>query len=185
MELGLEKLNVREGERVLEIGFGTGHALLKLAKAAGEKGKVCGVDISDGMLKISRERLARKGLAKRVKLLRADATLLPYPLNYFDALFMAFTLELFDTPQIPEILAECRRVLCKGGRLGVVAMSKKGGGSTLRLYEWAHRRLPNYVDCRPIYVREAIEAAGFRILEAERMSMWRLPVEIVLAAKNH
>jgi len=45
-EAGLRKLAIRNGERVLEIGFGTGHALGNLARSAGSGGRVWGIDIS-------------------------------------------------------------------------------------------------------------------------------------------
>jgi len=53
---GLEKLAAQPGEKILEIGFGTGHCLAALAKAVGPTGHVIGLDISDGMLAIARER---------------------------------------------------------------------------------------------------------------------------------
>jgi ubiquinone/menaquinone biosynthesis C-methylase UbiE len=49
-DIGLRLLNVRPGESVLEIGFGTGQAILALAEAVGETGRVYGLDISEGMV---------------------------------------------------------------------------------------------------------------------------------------
>ena len=182
VRLGLEKLATTEGQVVLEIGFGTGHALVVLAQAVGDSGKVYGIDISEGMLNVAREKLKAAGLAERVELRLGDAAQLPFQDRFFEGIFMSFTLELFDTPEIPVVLAECRRVLRSGGRLALVAMSKKGAGSlTLRLYEWVHEKLPQYVDCRPIFVRKALEEAGFQVIDSESRSMWGLPVEIMVA----
>ncbi len=49
----------------------------------------------------------------------------------------------------------------------------------LNLYEWPHKHFPNLMDCRPIYVQRALEAAGFVIQQVDVQSMW-VPVEIVL-----
>lgn len=183
-EAGLEKLDAREGEVILELGFGTGHCILALAKAVGDSGKVYGIDISEGMLGITSERLAKAGLSKRAELTCGDATAPPYPNNFFDAVFMSFTLELFDTPEISYVLEQCRRVLKDGGRICVVAMSgSTSQGTMMKLYEWAHRNFEKYVDCRPIFVEQVLEDASFNILDATTLSMWGLPVKIVLAIK--
>ncbi len=181
--VGLEKLNVQPGEKVLEIGFGTGHCLVSLAQSVGPTGKVFGLDLSDRMLEVARDNLRKAGLAERVELSCGDAAKLAFSSDSLDAVFMSFTLELFDTPEIPKVLDECKRVLRPGGRIMVVAVSKEGeGGIIIDIYEWSHRHFPNLVDCRPILVRRSMEAAGFRIESAEKKSMW-VPVEIVLGVK--
>ena len=183
-EVGLRHLGVRAGERVVEIGFGSGHALPLLAREAGEKGHVCGVDLSLRMCRVAQERIAPLGLAQRVGLVQGDALRLPLRARACDAILVSFTLELFDTPQIPLVLAECRRILRRGGRICVVALSKEGAqGWATRAYEWGHRKWPTVLDCRPIYVGRAAEDAGFSVSLADSVSMAGLAVAVVLARK--
>lgn len=180
-EQALAKLKVEEGEVVLEIGFGPGHDLVSMAKSVGVEGKVYGIDLSLEMVAIAKERMSAAGLADRVLLEQGDAVRLPYPDEFFDAIFMSFTLELFDTPEIPKVLAECRRVLGAAGRMGVVALSKTQGANLMvRLYEWGHEQFPRFLDCRPIFVRQALEAAKFEIQECVQESLFGLPVEIAV-----
>jgi ubiquinone/menaquinone biosynthesis C-methylase UbiE len=180
---GLDLLKARAGEQVLEIGFGTGHSLVRLAGAVGPRGRVFGLDLSDKMVALAKAAVEAAGLGDRVQLRCGDAARLPYAGGGMDAVFMSFTLELFDTPEIPEVLSECRRVLRPGGRIVVVGMSKEGRHDPLiAVFEWAHRHFPNFLDCRPIFVEEALEASGFRIAKSLRKRMW-IPVEIVLGTK--
>jgi ubiquinone/menaquinone biosynthesis C-methylase UbiE len=184
-DAGLQELNAREGEIVLEIGFGTGNCVIALARSVGDSGKVYGIDISERMLRITREKVEHARLSGRIELTSGDATELELKTSYFDAVFMSFTLELFDTPEIPKVLRECRRVLRSGGRICVIAMSQRGKDTLMmKLYGWMRNRFPNYVDCRPIFVQRAMEDAGFQILDVREMSMWDLPVDIVLGRKR-
>lgn len=184
-EMALESLSVEESETVLEIGFGPGHCLKRLAESVGKTGKVYGVDISSGMLEVTRRRLDKARLMDRVKLYCGDAASLPYGDNTFDAAFMSFTLELFDTPEIPRLLEEVKRVLKPKGRIGVASMSKENGESLLlRLYEWAYRKWPKYVDCRPIYLEQSLRDAGYEIRKKEKVKLFGLPGEIVVAVKE-
>ena len=50
-EMALECLSIVEGETVLEIGFGTGHCLKRIAESIGQRGKVYGIDISGELIK--------------------------------------------------------------------------------------------------------------------------------------
>ena len=183
---GLEKLSARLGERILEIGFGTGHCLVALAKAVGSTGQVIGLDISDGMLAVAQQRLQTEKLSDRAILHLGDAANLNFiPSTSLDGIFMSFTLELFDTPEIPRVLQECYRVLKLSGRLVVVTMTKTDPpGMAVRLYEWFHEHMPDYADCRPIFARQALEQNGFVIQDMSVSSMWGLPVEIILGRKS-
>ncbi len=181
---GLEMLAVQAGEATLEIGPGTGKGLVELCRQAGARGFSCGIDLSPGMLRRARLNLAKVGLADRAHLSGGDGAQLPFAPGSFTALFMCFTLELFDMPDIQQVLAECQRVLRPGGRLGVVALSKPAQPNRIvRLYEWLHDRLPAYLDCRPINADALILAAGFRIEQRKLSSMWGLPVESIVALK--
>lgn len=183
---GLEKLSAQPGEKILEIGFGTGHCLVALAKAVGPDGHIIGLDISDGMLVIAQNRLQQEGLKDRVDLHLGDAAKLDFiKTGSLDGVFMSFTLELFDNPEIPSVLQECYRILKAGGRIAVVSMTKTNPpGMAVRMYEWFHEHMPDYADCRPIFVQKALEQTGFLIQDSTVSSMWGLPVDIVLGKKS-
>ena len=181
----LERLSPKNGETVLEIGPGTGHALVHLAQAVEPSGKVYGLDLSPGMLQVARKRVQRAELAAMVDFIRGDGTSMPFQAGYFDAILISFTLELFDEVEIPVVLAECRRVLKMSGCLGVVSLSRQGGVSWMvRAYDWIHRRFPSLVDCRPILVSQVLEQIGYSVKISELRSLWGLPVELVIAEQK-
>jgi ubiquinone/menaquinone biosynthesis C-methylase UbiE len=158
--------------------------LVALARAVGHSGRVYGIDLSPRMNDSAQQRISRAGLADRVELHCGDALRLPAGWGSVDAIFMSFTLELFDTPEIPQLLRECLRVLRPGGRICVVSLSKAGGTNWMRsLYEWGHEVFPTVLDCRPIFVQRSLEEAGLQTTWSTLASLWGLPVEIVLASK--
>jgi len=178
-DIGLQILNVQPNESVLEIGCGTGHALTEFANRGAQS---IAMDISEGMIHVARKRIQNKAQKKSVGLCQGDGLSISFPEKQFDTVFLSFTLELFDTPEIPIVLSECHRVLKPSGRIGVVALAKQET-LAVRIYEWFHRQIPNFVDCRPIFASQLLKTARFDIQDSVFKTMWGLPVEIVIARK--
>jgi len=175
-DIGIQMLDVQPNESILEIGCGTGHALIEFA----DKGaNVIAIDLSEKMLKVAHRNIGNN----KAGLCQADGFSIPFPNEQFDYVFISFTLELFDTPEIPQVLNEIRRVLITGGKLGVVSLAKQNK-LAIRIYEWFHQRMPTLVDCRPIYLQPVLKDAGFHVQKSTIKTMWGLPVEIVIACKD-
>jgi ubiquinone/menaquinone biosynthesis C-methylase UbiE len=183
--LGLSLLEARSGERILEIGFGTGSSLVALAESVGASGHVFGIDISPGMKDVAAARIRSANQVEQISLTLAAIPPIPFIDATFDAVFMAFTLELFPEDTIPIVLTEVRRTLSASGRLSIVSMTlgteEQRQGLPERLYVWTHRHFPRIVDCRPIDVERRVTEAGFTIARVDRREMWGLPVEAILA----
>jgi demethylmenaquinone methyltransferase/2-methoxy-6-polyprenyl-1,4-benzoquinol methylase len=106
--------------RILDVATGT--ADLALEALAIEPAKVVGVDLSEEMLRIGREKIARLGKADRVTLQRGDAAKLPFSDRQFDAAMVAFGVRNFEDLQAG--LKDIRRVLKPGGALVVLEFSQ-------------------------------------------------------------
>jgi demethylmenaquinone methyltransferase/2-methoxy-6-polyprenyl-1,4-benzoquinol methylase len=178
--IGITQLNPQPGEFILEIGCGTGHGLLSLARSVTPSGRIFGLDISEGMLTRASSLISKNKVHYPIYLQLGDGSYLPYSSNKFSAIFFSFTMELFDTPDIPIVLEECKRILAPGGRVGIVCLSKQ---KTLpvRIYEWFHKKLPTLIDCRPISIQPHLLQANYLITNGKNEKMWGLPVEIVTA----
>ena len=178
---GLELLDPKPGEWILEIGFGTGYAQERIIPAL-EDGFSAGVDLSSGMALQAQRSLRQAGLIDRTGLTISDSLPLPFLSNAFDRIFSSFTLELFDTPLIPKLLAECFRVLKPEGRLVLVCLSKDQPlGIMGRLYEAFHNRFPGLADCRPIPVCRLLEENGYNLNEFEQDNIWGIPVVLAIS----
>ncbi len=110
-------LAVSPGERVLDVGCGTGAATRTLAKGVAPNGRVTGIDPSGELLKISRELADKAGLGALIDWKEADCRKLPFPDASFDAVMAATTLSHVDG--FERALAEMVRVTRPGGRVGI------------------------------------------------------------------
>ncbi|MEJ2411888.1 MAG: methyltransferase domain-containing protein [Anaerolineales bacterium] len=181
IQKGLEMLDPHPGELILEIGFGTGYAQVQIAESV-ESGFSIGLDLSLKMAAIAQSKLQRIKSGTRAGLICSDSLPIPLPSNRLDAVFSSFTLELFDTPLIPDLLSECRRVLKPQGRLVAVSLFKENPLPLMgRLYETLHNRYPRLLDCRPIPLKTLLEDNRFEVKRSRSEKMWGLPIIITLA----
>lgn len=107
-------------ERILDIAPGTGDLSIALARGI-EGSQVVGVDISEGMLKIGREKIEARGLSSRVELKLGDALELEFEDGSFDAVTVGFGVRNFE--ELEKGLAEMLRVLRPGGLMVILEFS--------------------------------------------------------------
>ena len=109
----IERMDIQSGERVLEVGVGTGINLSLYPKNC----SVVGIDFSGPMLEIARERAARKDV-RNVRLLQMDAADLKFADNSFDIVYAPYVISVVPDPV--KVAHEMRRVCRPGGRIIVL-----------------------------------------------------------------
>ena len=113
-------LQKSQPKQILDIATGTGDFAIEALKVNPEK--ITGIDISDGMLAVGREKLQRKGLASKIELLNGDSENLQFEAGTFDAVTAAFGVRNFEN--LEKGLSEMNRVLKPGGRVVILEFSK-------------------------------------------------------------
>jgi ubiquinone/menaquinone biosynthesis C-methylase UbiE len=128
--IAIERLGVRAGERVLDVGCGCGQTLLQLAERAGPSGHVLGVDISPPMLARAGERAAD---SPTIALALGDAQVYAFAPAAFDAVYSRFGVMFFDDARAA--FRNLRAAARAGGRLSFVCWQE------LAKNPWAARLL--------------------------------------------
>jgi arsenite methyltransferase len=161
----LDLAALQPGERVLDLGSGSGTDLFCAAVLVGASGKVVGVDITDEQLDKAARLRDRDGFAQ-VELVAAHIEELPFDDASFDAVLSNGVINL--SPVKGRVFAEAARVLRPGGRLAIADIV-----SGRALKERTRRNVELWAACiagaipRRSYV-EAIEAQGLRVQEVRK-----------------
>ena len=165
----LELVPIREADRVLDVGCGSGRSTCDVAHRA-RAGAATGVDLSSAMLDVARSRAAREGLTN-VRFERADAQVHPFERAAVDLVVSVFGTMFFD--DAVAAFRNFRGALAADGRLAILVWRE------LARNEWvfavrealaAGRQLPEpardapgpFSFADPDRVREIVEAGGFR-----------------------
>ena len=106
----LQQMDIQPGERVLEVGVGTGINLSLYPKSC----RMTGIDFSSSMLEKARERVARGGL-RQLRLLQMDAADLKFADDSFDIVYAPYLISVVPDPV--KVAQEMRRVCRPGGRI--------------------------------------------------------------------
>jgi len=170
-ELVLSMAGVKEGDRVLDAGCGTGIYSLELAKRGAF---VAGLDASSGMLELARAKAGRAGL--NIDFVKADALHIPFPDGHFD-LVLSVCMLCFVKEREAAIL-EMKRVLRPGGRIVIALLNSRSPWAFLRRAKGLFRKsvYNNAEFLSPRAVESELRKAGFKGIET-RTCLFFLPID--------
>ena len=148
--------HIRAGERILDIGIGTGLASERLARYGLE---VYGVDSSQAML----EQCAQKGIAKGLTLADVNAETVPFDDAFFDHVLTCGVLHFFE--DLAQVFGEVVRVLKEGGTFTFTIMADADGGPDGGTVQRRHTKWGRDVFLQgSAYVKELCDRKGLMIL---------------------
>ncbi|MAZ14944.1 MAG: bifunctional demethylmenaquinone methyltransferase/2-methoxy-6-polyprenyl-1,4-benzoquinol methylase UbiE [Ahrensia sp.] len=125
----------------LDVAGGTGDIAFRILDASRGNAHVTALDINGSMLQVGRERAEKRGLAKNLTFVEANAEDLPFEDKSFDAYTVAFGIR--NVPDIPKALGEAYRVLKRGGRFLCLEFSEVDAPVLETVYEkWSFNAIP-------------------------------------------
>jgi demethylmenaquinone methyltransferase/2-methoxy-6-polyprenyl-1,4-benzoquinol methylase len=118
-------LSPEKGEKILDLCSGTGRVASRIATAVGDTGEVVGLDITESMVKIAKERY---GGLKNLIFLQRDATKPWEYQNYFDGIFTSFAFHELPGKKRLEVLEHSFQALKERGRIVIADFNPQGSG---------------------------------------------------------
>ena len=125
-------LKKHQPKLILDIATGTGDFAIEALSLNPEK--IIGVDISEGMLSVGREKLIKKNLTDKIELISGDSEFLPFEDNLFDAVIVSFGVRNFEN--LEKGLSDMLRVLKPGGKVVILEFSKPKSFPFKQLYKF-------------------------------------------------
>ena len=182
--VAIDMLARQSGERLLEVGVGTGWAFQRILAATGAE-NAYGLDVALGMLEVAHNVTGASG-AGAPSLLLGDGRNLPFPNTSIDCVLNTYTFEVMAGPDIASMLDDMRRVLRPGGRAVIVNLTDATGGGAedeAMIQDWKARYEADpefFGGARPLQLSEMLQAHGFEVA-ARRYVGPSWPSEVLLA----
>ena len=127
-----ELLDVDRPLKVLDVACGTGDFTIEIAARAPKGSQVLGVDISEGMMAVGTEKIAKAGVAATMSV--ADCEDLPFDDDVFDRISVGFGVRNFEHLELG--LAQMFRVLAPGGKVVILELSRPSNPLVRWCYEF-------------------------------------------------
>src|SRR4051794_18072454 len=157
----LDLAGVGPGMRVLDLATGRGEPAIAAAHRVGPSGSVLGVDLSESMLAMARERAARESLTNLELRVMNAASLEGIPTAYFDSTLIRWGLMYMDSPV--DALVGARRAMVPGGVLVIAVWAEP---ERVPYFTLPRRVLEKY---RPVPPIDPASPGTFRYAEPERL----------------
>ena len=129
----INELKKDQPKLILDVATGTGDFAFE-ALSILKPEKIIGVDISQGMLNIAKQKIAKRGLSEKFEVKLGDSEKLPFEANEFDAVTVAYGVRNFENLEVG--LADIHRVLKTGGKAVVLEFSKPKAFPIKQLYKF-------------------------------------------------
>ena len=184
----IRKLKPYSPSRIMDVATGTGDFAIQTFLRLRPR-QLTGVDLSEGMLSVGRQKVIRAGLSEHIRFLKEDCSRLSFPDSSFDAVTVAFGMRNFENLDV--CLKELLRVLGVGGHLVILELSEPKNVIVKLLFDIysgfimpligklmsgdmrAYKYLPKSIKAFPQgeVMKGILERSGFRDVEFERLTL--------------
>ncbi len=180
---------VREGNKVLDCGSGTGSTGLMAAQKAGPSGHVTLFDLSADMLAVAEKKAVQQNLRDRIDLQTGDMLHLPFDEGTFDVVLSTYSLCPIYDPAKGAL--ELYRVVRPGGLVGIAHSAEADGAVVKPLADavesvvWRMHLIS--IGCRAVEVLPALERAGGEVVFSKKIGvpLWPFAVFVVRKPMEH